>query len=80
MLLRQWRRSRELSQWEASQILLIDPRELSKLERGNRPGLKAALAIEEATGGVVPPSAWLDEIEHDEPPDPDDNEQQATGD
>lgn len=60
-LLRSWREERGLSQWDAAQILIVDPRDISRLERGQRPGLKTALQIEERSSGAVPAASWLEE-------------------
>ena len=60
-LLRKWRQGRGLSQWRAAQVLIVDPRNLSRFERGERPGLRTALQIQERSDGEIPADSWLEE-------------------
>ena len=60
-LLRAWLDDEDLSQAELARRAGVDPGLICRYLSGEmKPELKNALAIEEATGGVVAPKTWLE--------------------
>lgn len=58
-LLRSWRKTTGLTQTEAAVRLGLNMTKVSKLENHGRPGLEAALRIEQVTNGAVPAASWM---------------------
>jgi len=57
-LLREWRAARGMTQPQAADLLELNFVQVSRFERGARPGRDNAVKIEQRTDGAVPVVSW----------------------
>ena len=73
LLLASWRKERDLPRWRAGAIFGINPSQLARYEKGQRPSADLMEQMEEGSKGEIPIASWFERV-----PIPADDEKPAT--